>query len=475
MKAVRVAVVGAILAMAGASTTGAAPTGAPCRPGPAASCAGADLDGARLTGRDLSRANLSRARLVGARLQRAHLVRANLTRANLTRARLRGADLRGAFLVKARLDRADLRGAKLGRLRAKGRRGAAANAVGVIAGLCSPPPGCTGDQRNAKAKDANFSGATLWQALLAGAHLPGARFTNAKFIGVEFINAKLEGADFTNASLDWVDFRGASLVGADFTGATFEGGVDFTGANLHGADLTGADLSESTLTAADLAGAHIDGARLPSYVQNSIPQTKAVAAKSFTATMTRGTTTVTCTNVTECLAAATFGSSWTLKVTTDWAGFAMCPDGPVRLGSTDGGATYTGSCTYTAFQGLTITIRAARTLTIKVEDGIGAPDVMPRIGVQWREPPSYGLVEYEHVCLGASVCIAQYPEGSSIMLVTTGNAPYHVPASASCQGGTTVGDLVMMASPPWELNCLVDGAGHPLPLTTDRLVVLTRS
>ncbi len=451
-----------LVAIAGMAV-GASGATAPCRPGPAAKCAGADLDGARLAKKNLSGATFSRASLVGARLQAANLSRANLTRANLTRANLTGADLRGANLARARLRNAILRKARLGRTNPPaGRR------AGIARGCLV----CTGDLRGADLRDADLGEAVITRADLRGANLSGARVRGAVLVHADLRDANLDGADLGNTTIQSSDLRGASLVGANLSGAHLGGAVDLRGANLTGADLRGTNLSNVTFGPGDLTGANLEGATLP---PSRAARTTVSSGRSFTAKVASEGVDVSCTGTTECSGWFALNAETTLTVTTSWAGIALCPDGPVRLTTSDGGTTYAGTCTYTGAPGVTIRIRETRRITVTVKDLIGDPATIDRISLQWREPTSYDLVEAEHVCTGVTTCVGDYAEGSRVKVVITGSGPYHTPITNSCRGGAATGESTMVSAPPWELTCLVDDDGHPLQLTADRELVLTLS
>lgn len=456
---------------------------APCRPGPAAACAGADLDGAKLTKKNLTGATLTRASLVGARLQGARLRGAKLARANLTRANLTGADLRGADLSRARLRGAILRKARMGRLGTSTGSGAR-----ITAAPCGRNLLCTGRMAGVDLRGADLTGAIIVSADLSGADLRKARAFQVILTAVDLSGAKLDGVDLTGSYLAEINLQGASLAGADLSKVRLESGVNLQGVslvgvkldgavisegvNLNGADLRGVDLSSATIDPRALSGAKLDGATLPPAIA---ARTTITSTRAFTAKVIKGDLNTTCTDVTECTAFGAPAAASTLAVTTTWAGFAFCPDGPVRLTTADGGATYTGTCSYSAVAGVTIRIRETRRITVSVKDLIGDPATIDRIAFQWREPTSYDLVEAEHACTGVSACIGDYADGSRVKVVITGSGPYHTPIANSCQGGTPVGESTMVSGPPWQLTCLVGDDGNPLQLSTDRELVLTLS
>lgn len=509
------AVIGAGLVLVGlvlAPASAAAPR--TCEPGPGAACARVELDGAKLAGRDLSRANLARASLVGAdltraklpganltradltraRLKRADLTRANLTRATLQRAVLRGADLRGARLTRARLRNADLRGARLGAVGAKPPTAGTARHLLVDPGTCTGrEPTCMGDFSYADLRGSKLAGAWLLGAILYGADLRGATLQNTLIYSVSLVQANLSGADLSGTSigevdaqganlegatltgvkLSAVDLRGASLVGVDLRGVSFHD-VDLRGANLNGANLAGVDLTNAFVDAAALAGANTEGAILPPGFLAASLRLTVSAGQQFSATVTGARPTTECALDTSCSAEIEFGAAATLVVRTSWAGFAICPDGPVRLTRPDGSSTYTATCTFTPSQSTTIALRPAHWVVVRAGLGAGAMSI-PRVSIEWRAPPTYDLVEPAHACESASECVAYYPEGASVQVVTTGTEPYSTVDDGTCTGGSSVLGLMFADTAPFRLTCLVDAGGVPRPLEGDREIVLTVS
>ncbi|MEZ5100685.1 MAG: pentapeptide repeat-containing protein [Thermoleophilia bacterium] len=518
---------GGIAVLALAALPSAAPA-ATCSPGPKARCAGADLASAKLVGKDLSRANLSRAklakaklvraRLAGANLSRADLTRANLSRANLTRANLtratlvkanlgradllratlvganlKGADLRGARLVRARLRNADLRGARIGAPGSTAPAAAAGRHL-TAAGGCIWGRICGGNLSYADLRGATLTSAIIVGADMARANLSGARLGRAILSETRLVEANLAGADLTGASITTLDARGAnldgvilddavitdvdlsgaSLVGVDLRGALLTN-VDLRGANLSGANLSGVDLRTVKLDSATLAGANLEGAILPEGLVTSLPELAITAGKAFSATVARTDATVECVDVTTCSAPVVYGQPTTLSVRTTWAGFAMCPDGPVRLVQAAGDSSYSGTCTFAPYQGLSVALREARWVSVLVYDLSSQPAPFPRISIEWREPPTYVLVEPAQVCENATRCDGFYPAGASVKVVTRGDQPYYAGDDAGCTGGTAGAGFVMADSDPFELTCNVDGSGTPQALTADRYLVLTIS
>jgi len=70
---------------------------------------------------------------------------------------------------------------------------------------------------------ADYSGAEIADANLAGANLARADFSGARLIRVNLRGARLQGADFTDAAFEDVDLGKASLAGTDFSGADMRG------------------------------------------------------------------------------------------------------------------------------------------------------------------------------------------------------------------------------------------------------------
>jgi len=95
-------------------------------------------------------------------------------------------------------------------------------------------------------RQANLSGAELWDIDLSGADLSEADLSGAILRG-----AKLSGADLGDA-----DLSGANLIEADLTFAIM------SGANMSGTYLDKADLSDVNLIETDLSGAVLSGAVL---------------------------------------------------------------------------------------------------------------------------------------------------------------------------------------------------------------------
>lgn len=127
-------------------------------------------------------------------------------------------------------------------------------------------------------RQANLSGAELYQAGLSRAFLTNANLSGAKLGDADFIDANLEGADLSGAVLDQTELpksnlqnvnlskaelHGTDLSGADLTSVNMSGveiyGADFSSTDLTGGNLSGAKLHEAKLSDADLTGADLSG------------------------------------------------------------------------------------------------------------------------------------------------------------------------------------------------------------------------
>jgi uncharacterized protein YjbI with pentapeptide repeats len=181
----------------------------------------AKLAGADLYGSDLTGANLAATDLRGVRLDRSTIIRAEFSSANLEHAtilrpnafsdfvpdmrespRFAGARMAGVRIV-ARLDGTDFRWADL---------------TGAVFGV-------TDARREVlltsqvRMDAADFSEATLKDAVLAGSSLRFAKFTSANLHGADLRGADLTRADFTDADVTGADVSGANLDEANFTRA----------------------------------------------------------------------------------------------------------------------------------------------------------------------------------------------------------------------------------------------------------------
>jgi uncharacterized protein YjbI with pentapeptide repeats len=120
------------------------------------------------------------------------------------------------------------------------------------------------DLQGADLSEAELSGAYLAWTKLSGANLRGASLNNAAPFGLghtDLIYAKLIDADLGEADLSYADLRYARLIDADLSGADLSD-VDLDAANLSGAILSGADLSDAELSYAELSDADLSGANL---------------------------------------------------------------------------------------------------------------------------------------------------------------------------------------------------------------------
>ena len=184
---------------------------------------------------------------------------------------LRGRDLRFARLERVNLGRADLSGANLDGASLAGTFLRSAR-LGCAAG---PAPAPSDDRSKAQctsARGADFSGAQLGVAILAGADLRGAKFDDAALKGADLSRSLLTGAGFDRASLQGANLTEAlSLQGASFVLASLQGAsladarlpaADFSGASLAGANLSLAYLAAAVLREADLDGAELQSSKL---------------------------------------------------------------------------------------------------------------------------------------------------------------------------------------------------------------------
>ena len=119
---------------------------------------------------------------------------------------------------------------------------------------------------------ANLSRAKLHNAKvsladLTGADLTGADLTNTKFIIARLSGADLTGANLTGAGLTQVNFARAVLARAVLARAELVS-TSLNGANLARANLAHADLSDADLSGANLTLTNLNGAELPSNLDN---------------------------------------------------------------------------------------------------------------------------------------------------------------------------------------------------------------
>jgi uncharacterized protein YjbI with pentapeptide repeats len=120
------------------------------------------------------------------------------------------------------------------------------------------------DLQGADLSEAELSGAYLEWTKLSGANLRSASLNNVAPFGLgktDLVYAKLIDADLSYADLSYADLRYARLIDADLSGADLSD-VDLDAANLRGAILSEADLSDAELSYADLSDANLSGANL---------------------------------------------------------------------------------------------------------------------------------------------------------------------------------------------------------------------
>jgi uncharacterized protein YjbI with pentapeptide repeats len=147
---------------------------------------------------------------------------------------------------------------------------------------CDDPPDCVEKNlERTRLAGANFSWASMQQAMFDDAVLDGADLSwakvqygsfsrasmnGAKLTFAKLASARLESAKLCGANLAEADLRKGSLARAHLVGATLRGttltGASLEGADLRGADLSGADLSGAVLRNAQLQGAVLRGAKL---------------------------------------------------------------------------------------------------------------------------------------------------------------------------------------------------------------------
>jgi tetratricopeptide (TPR) repeat protein len=97
-------------------------------------------------------------------------------------------------------------------------------------------------------READLSGALLFNIYLREANLSGADLSRAFLIQADLSGANLSGANLSRAFLGQADLIQANLSGADLSGANLRQ-ADLREANLSGADLSGANLSRADLKA----------------------------------------------------------------------------------------------------------------------------------------------------------------------------------------------------------------------------------
>ncbi len=238
---------------------------------------GADLSGANLGGAHIDGANLTGCRMVETVLSKAELSHVSFSGVHLEKAQLHeikfgdGVDFGGVIAHELLLFELDLRpvrmaGADLSRsaLYEVDARGVCFDeAVMIKTSLIA----CKLDDAQFRKcqldtaqfvyetslERADFSGASLPNALLLGANAREARFDNA-----QMDNVNLMKADLTGASLYQARARQALAIRTNFTGANLTS-VDLLGAIMQKAKLNGANLLGANLFGVDLARVRADG------------------------------------------------------------------------------------------------------------------------------------------------------------------------------------------------------------------------
>ena len=220
----------------------------------------ANLSNAHLEKSNLSNASLHKAIMIEVELDGATANNINLTGANLSGTKLRGTKLKGAQLQgadltgaqmnsKTDLTHADLTDATLNRINAINVNFAVARSlVGAkfVATKIAEP--LILDKANFKnqnltsttftvvrAQNADFSGATLNNAVIMFSNFHSSNFNRASMVGVSLnevaaVNANFSRADFKNSTLGVINFSQANLTRADLSNTQISCLVDFRNA-----------------------------------------------------------------------------------------------------------------------------------------------------------------------------------------------------------------------------------------------------
>ncbi|MCS6783000.1 MAG: pentapeptide repeat-containing protein [Gloeomargarita sp. SKYBB_i_bin120] len=183
---------------------------------------------ANLSGVDLSELNLRETCFRGADLSQANLQGCDLTDADLSQANLRGANLTGTRLVRANLNRAI---------------------------LASEPRSIT-NLRQADARLAQFTEATLSRVMATGANFAGADLSRADLSRADLSQTNLTEAKLVQADLSRANLSGAYLADANLSQANLTA-ADLTWSNLLRTNLERADLSEASLNHAQMQGTYL--------------------------------------------------------------------------------------------------------------------------------------------------------------------------------------------------------------------------
>jgi uncharacterized protein YjbI with pentapeptide repeats len=203
----------------------------------------ADLTGSSFFGSDLSGCCFDFATAFGCDFREA-----NLTEASLVRTDLRGCHFAGGVLIGANLFAADLR-----------------EGMQIVRDSKGEFHVRNPDGRETSASTADFSGANLTNARLAGVIAFKTDFTDAIMRGCRLTRAHLRGANFSRCDLEGADFGQADIRDACFRDAILQG-TTFDYANSAGANMQdtlsdkphGRLVSELGVSLEDLLRRHLD-------------------------------------------------------------------------------------------------------------------------------------------------------------------------------------------------------------------------
>lgn len=213
-----------------------------------ANLANAVLDGAELSNSELAKASLTSASLLQVQALRTNFSGADLTLANMnagcfSNSDFTGAKLENASFVRALLQNADfdsvtaleidLSGADLTKLRASGANLSKGKLVGVTAGASIWDEAILdcADFSRAQMGLANFTGASLKQAVFVETNLVRARLSEAQCQRVKLVRSNLFRATLENAFLQEADCTGSNFFEVEFYGA-ITNGADFSRSNM---------------------------------------------------------------------------------------------------------------------------------------------------------------------------------------------------------------------------------------------------
>ncbi len=232
-------------------------------------CRSTNFSGASLLGATFTAANLSGANLAGCDLSNLDFQGANLSGADLTGAILTSTILRSTVLDDADFSKASLENAIFDQARGFRTIFVAANlkaARFVDADLREA------DFETANLETANFTHANLKEASVEGAQGKGIIFQSANLTGLhasespDFTGGNFKGAlaaesIWESATLERADFSAAYLVNADFAKASLKQ-ARFSGADLTKARFEKADLTETSMPFTNLFQGSLEKAKL---------------------------------------------------------------------------------------------------------------------------------------------------------------------------------------------------------------------